>query len=1370
MLCPFDDLLLRLATDRGLLSPARADSARTACAADPAGAANALLALSVLDRPALAALLEAEAVSLAAADPVRFARAQYLAASPDPATRNHPPGTDPSHKTAPVALAPPLAHGRRFGKFEIVRELGHGGMGAVYQAWHPGLRTHFALKVLLAGPDAPADHAARFMREAQALARLDHPGLVKVHDIGEDDGRTWFAMEYVEGETVADLIARTSGPLPSAEAIALVRDAAEAIHAAHRAGVLHRDLKPANLLRDRAGRLKVMDFGLAKLLDSGPSSTTRTRQIMGTPPYLSPEHVDGGMKEVDAQSDVYQLGATLYELLTGHRPYHGSAAEILVRISRDDPPRPRSVNPRVDPCAEAVCLAAMAREKSRRYPDAAALAEDCRRCLAGEPLVARPETVAHRALRWVSRRPASAAALAVLVACAGLAAALAWHARALEAEVLDALRETARASVEAVLAVRRAGGRMPEARARFLPPLEDAARRALEISPDLAEPHRHLGRLYRALLRFDDALAEQERALAVAPDDPECLYERIVLRSRRYGDRVAELRERWLRQEGRSRVDPGALVKSGFEGWARTDPPADDVLAEDDARARALREAVLADLERIERGSAGFTAAGGAPAEGPSDSGGGAPAGGAGGGGPSAPGGAPLPPSALACARGIALSYRSGTERDQARALLRAALEQDPAREEASEALVRLERASGADAEAVAVLDRAIAADAGYVPLRVARGEARAALARRPPPGSDPSPFREAALADFGKALDLEPTTVEAWSGRGNLRLAWGLALEAQEQDPEKVWAEAAGDFDERAKLSPDAVEALLARETLQFVWGAWRESKGRDPTPQLGLAIADLDRLIELDPDRLEVWLDRGEARRHWAAWLDRGAGDPFPQLEQAAQDFAEAVKRAPDDALPRVRRGCLRMDHAVSLQRRGKPCDALLDQALEDFTRASELEPKSVEPWWRRANILSFRASMAMAQRQDPEPLFAAGIESLRIALGLDPRHDVLWEVKGMHLASWAGFRTRRNLDAEPQMTEAVAAYDRAIEIVPTRAAAYRGRGEVWANGAMAQLRRRQDGRERLDRAEADFTKALELDPADARAWILRGNVRRDRVMSEGAPMGEESPLWRAALGDFDQGVERAREGGRERVQRARFRCLWASLRLRRGEDVRALTDAARADFDAVLAHDPRDVEALLGRGEMHYLARSWAEAVADLEAAMRLAPVRDPYLAQILAESRSYAQAASAGEGEDWRALAERGGRAVAEGRYVAARSDYAQALILWRKQREAAPELERAKLEEGARETLQTAHVHLARIYALASVGKDSPAAPGGALPEADAAGLRDVAFEHLGEALRLGFAERERLGAEEDLAPLRSDPRWREVLDPALSGR
>ncbi len=326
-------------------------------------------------------------------------------------TTSHPPdGVTANHGTLP-GDTPALSRIGYFGDYEIIREIARGGMGVVFEARQVSLNRPVAPKMILAGQLADLTDVKRFYTEAEAAANLDHPGIVPVYEVGQHEGQHYFSMGFVEGGSLSQRLAE--GPLPAREAAALLLKVAEAIEFAHRRGVIHRDLKPANILLDPNGNPRVTDFGLAKKIE-GDGGLTGSGQIMGTPSYMPPEQAGGKRGDVGPATDVYALGATLYALVTGRPPFQAATAmDTVLQVINDDPVPPRRLNPAIPHDLETICLKCLEKEPARRYSSALALAEELRRYLAGEPILARPVGPLERARKWARRRPAAAALVTV---------------------------------------------------------------------------------------------------------------------------------------------------------------------------------------------------------------------------------------------------------------------------------------------------------------------------------------------------------------------------------------------------------------------------------------------------------------------------------------------------------------------------------------------------------------------------------------------------------------------------------------------------------------------------------------------------------------------------------------------------------------------------------------------------------------------------------------------------------------------------------------------------------------------------------------------------------------------------------------------
>jgi serine/threonine protein kinase len=374
-----------------------------------------------------------------------------LPPTPDPAPGSTVPPQDASAHSAGDGL--PRVHG-----YEILTEAGRGGMGVVYKARQVGLNRLVALKMILSGPFTGAAGRDRFRAEAEAAARLQHPNIVSVYEVGEQDGRPFIALEWVDGGSLAQ---RLGGiPQPARWAAALAETLSGAVQYGHEKGIVHRDLKPANVLLTPAGVPKITDFGLAKQIRTEDPSAeggvpparayqTQTGEILGTPSYMAPEQAEGRIKEIGPAADVYALGAILYECLTGRPPFRGETTlDTLEQVRTQEPVPPSRLQPRLPRDLGTICLKALTKSPARRYGTAAELADDLRRFLDGRPITARPVGRVEKVWRLCQRNP-RVALLTVLVATSLLAGASATafvlaQSQERAREVLRQQRNTAR--------------------------------------------------------------------------------------------------------------------------------------------------------------------------------------------------------------------------------------------------------------------------------------------------------------------------------------------------------------------------------------------------------------------------------------------------------------------------------------------------------------------------------------------------------------------------------------------------------------------------------------------------------------------------------------------------------------------------------------------------------------------------------------------------------------------------------------------------------------------------------------------------------------------------------------------------------------
>jgi eukaryotic-like serine/threonine-protein kinase len=331
------------------------------------------------------------------------------------------PADLPTEAAAPTTAASSLPRIRYFGDFELLEEIGSGGMGVVYKARQVNLNRLVALKMIRSGKFAGQSEVKRFQVEAEAAANLNHPDIVTIYEVGQHEGHHYLAMELVEGCTLAELIAKNRSAWDHSNAALLVAKVARAVHHAHAQGILHRDLKPGNILVDKMGEPHVADFGLARRLNTD-SGLTLEGDVMGTPSFMAPEQAAGKTKQLSAAADIYSLGAILYYLLTGRPPFVAeSAMDIMVQVLEGEAIRPRTLSPSISADLEGICLRCLEKSPVQRYVSAAALAEDLERYLRGENVDAESRGIKSLLKQWIRRQPALCSHLSGLALCTVIA-------------------------------------------------------------------------------------------------------------------------------------------------------------------------------------------------------------------------------------------------------------------------------------------------------------------------------------------------------------------------------------------------------------------------------------------------------------------------------------------------------------------------------------------------------------------------------------------------------------------------------------------------------------------------------------------------------------------------------------------------------------------------------------------------------------------------------------------------------------------------------------------------------------------------------------------------------------------------------------
>ncbi|MHC5019999.1 MAG: protein kinase domain-containing protein [Planctomycetota bacterium] len=1020
------------------------------------------------------------------------------------------------------------------GPYEIVGELGRGGMGVVYRARRADLNRDFALKVIRAGEQDEADALQRFRREAQAAAALsDHPGIVGVHDIGDDGGRVFFAMDLVEGESLEQAI--DGGELLHTQAAEWIEQAARAVHYAHQRGVLHRDIKPGNILIGPDGGARVTDFGLAQVQDAGPDVTRLTKSgvILGTPAYMPPEQTHGG-GGVDARADVYALGASLYECLVGEPPFTGDTVlDVLGRVMREEARPAMRRDPRIPAALSVIAAKCLEKDPQRRYQTAEALAEDLARWRRGEPIVAKPPSVAFRAARWLRRnRPVAVAALAVVVAAGAFLAYGAAQRRVASADaaVLRQLRERTGLALRAALSLRRAG--QLHAMEEYLAETERACREAaLEAHP---EPHYRLGQMYRALGRWDEALVAQGRALALQPDHGGALYERVVLRFGAHGRRERELARLARREAGRrmftedGRADPANAPER---------PPTGAELARDDAAARALRDGIVADLAVLlapDAASRDITAA------------------------------------QLACARGLHAVLQE--QPAAARALLEEAVRADPNLVAPLEALAGMANAEGAPEEAIRWWSQGIAHDAGYLPFvrgRIAAARQAAAWTRQGEPAV--KSHLDQAEADARRLLELRPDT------EAHIDLAWvrwerGQRLDRSAGAKIELYGESLEAL--RVVLQSDPKNPALLEIVAQTEQGlGYQRMRGEagTPLPYLADSIATYGRLLELEAGRanLDAWTGRASSSRALARWHIRQGRDPGTLLDDAQRDLDEAVRVDPSDINLWAARARLQSARAELVVARGEDPRPLLTQGAKEIAESLRQHPRSAYAWWVLGTLQSDAASYVHNElRGDARAAFGQALASFTQSVECEPKDPAHWAARGELRDSFAIHLEQLGLDSVPMLRDAIRDFDEALAMEQNLAGPWNGRGKARVRLAMRLLARGEPAGTLLADAVADNTRAVALQPRRAAFWASLGDAQRRSAMAYAVGHADALPAFRKALASLDRAVELAEGHAETRVSRAMARTDFCPYLSAAGEAVQAVYAGAVEDCKAALA----------------------------------------------------------------------------------------------------------------------------------------------------------------------------------------------------------
>ncbi|MHC5079258.1 MAG: protein kinase domain-containing protein [Planctomycetota bacterium] len=1136
------------------------------------------------------------------------------------------------------------------GPYQILSELGRGGMGVVYKAFQPALKRMVALKVLISGEDASEEAIARFQREAEAVAKLGHhPNIVPVHDIGREGRHHYFAMHHVEGKPLDRMI--DDGEITPKQAAGIAKKLAEALQHAHQHGVLHRDVKPSNVLMafprfesepsgepkgeipnpksqiptksqipnlndtgsgrsGRAGAVRhsprriqpataegasgesgsepmLTDFGLAKDVES-ESKMTRSGVTLGTPAYMPPEQAKGLLAEVDERSDVYSLGATLYEMLVLHPPFEGdSIGDIVRKILFHEPVAPRKVNRSVEKDLETICLKCLEKDPDRRFGSAGALASDLGLYLEGRPILARPPGVGEKVQRTLRRHKIASlgvAAAVVALAVGGIFGWLGWASGVREREEAQKRVERLLGKNRAVSAVFRSaetqlGDVVKELReARYVP---QARRREItgrlwpevtafekNVPGDSASQAAMLAIL--GWLKFqagyeDEAFPYFERSRSVDPDVLYgVLFEAMVWLVRYIEGQKEPATWTW---EGNIAFDevPGETpemreARAKFEEVLRSFRGA----ASWEASSAADLSAVLEGFRRIQ--------------------------------------GQDLRGAEEGLTRALSIPEVAWFEVEirQARARVRYFMKSfNACREDVEWILNRHSK----NIEGLLYRGKLLSAEAGMKRLE----------------GKDPIPSFRKSIQVYDGLIGLLPSVPIFYKLRGNVYLSLGHALRVRGNDPESLFREAIKNFNAALEIHPGDRGAVYNRGNTYVSVAQYFIKRGKDPRIVLEKAVQDFDRLVNEEHYPEVTLLLRGRAYNYLAEWEVRFGTDPSNSIQKSMRDFQEILRRNPEHigALSSKGEGFLYL--GVYQTRAGEDPRESYQQGLDCCARAIGLNPKMSETYFYSAN-LRIQLGHYVSKRGEPAiGHYRKAAEECTQGLRFARKFPDLLTTRGSAHRMIAQWETKRGKDPVNAYEKALADLDEALRFNPNDAGAIQTLGEVYFCLGEDQHARGDDPVESLERAIREFTRTLQLDPNDVMAFRSRGGClfRLGEVLES---CGKEARgIFHRAIEDYSEVLSRNPRDRETLPNRASVRLMIARLQMASGEDPRETLRMAIEDCNTSLRLYPQNGSALANRGSAYKILAdqlsnrgedfhsTYEKSIADLSEAIRIDPER-------------------------------------------------------------------------------------------------------------------------------------------------------------------